>query len=141
MSEKTPSQVDHRQLLRIHQANYAVFQAKTEKEINQAILKVFQACPYANLFYVVNEVGLECAITHNSATKKALRDAPSQIEMTPADVVQFFAREASITSIAEANLPETLRAFWQTRPGTSRNYSGDARCCGARSFADAGPSG
>ncbi len=111
MSEKNSSQVDLRQLLRVHQANYAVFQAKTEKEINQAILKVFQACPYANLYYVVNEVGLECAITHNPATKKAIREAPASIEMTPAEVVQFFAREVSISPVSEASLPEAIQTF------------------------------
>jgi len=116
MSEKTPSQVDLRQLIRVHQANYAVFQAKTEKEINQAILKVFQTCPYANLYYVVNEVGLECAISHNPVTKKAIREAPSPIEMTPADVVQFFAREASLATIAEAKLPEAIQSFLGNSP-------------------------
>lgn len=111
MSEKKQSQADLQQLLRIHQANYAVFQAKTEQEINQAILKVFQTCQYANLYYVVNEVGLECAITHNPATKKAIQEAPSQIEMTPAEVVQFFAREASVVAVSDAILPEAIRAF------------------------------
>lgn len=111
MSEKKQSQADLQQLLRIHQANYAVFQAKTEQEINQAILKVFQTCQYANLYYVVNEVGLECAITHNPATKKAIQEAPSQIEMTPAEVVQFFAREASVMAVSDASLPEAIRAF------------------------------
>lgn len=111
MSEKNSSQADLRQLLRIHQANYAVFQAKTEKEINQAIQKVFQACPFANLYYVVNDIGLECAITYNPATKKGIREAPSQIEMTPAEVVQFFARETSIAPVSEAKLPETIQTF------------------------------
>jgi GAF domain-containing protein len=111
MSEKTAIQVDLQQMLRVHQANYAVFQAKTEKEISQAILKVFQACPYANLYYVVNEIGLECAITHNPATKKTIREAPAQLEMTPAEVVQFFAREVSIASISDAHMPDTFKAF------------------------------
>ncbi len=111
MSEKTPPQAALQQLLRVHQANYAVFQAKTEKEINQAILKVFQTCQYANLYYVVNEAGLECALTHNPATKKAVSGVPSQIEMTPAEVVQFFAREANIAAIADATLPEVIQSF------------------------------
>ncbi len=111
MSEKLSSQVDLRQLLRIHQANYAVFQAKTEREINQAILKVFQACPYASLYYVVSESGLESAITHNPTTKKAIREAPSSIKMTPAEIVQFFAHEVRISSVSEASLPETIHAF------------------------------
>ncbi len=111
MSEKTSSQVDLRQQIRVHQANYAVFQAKTEPEINQAILKVFQTCQYASLYYIVNEAGLKCAITHNSKTKQPIQEAPSQIEMTPAEVIQFLAHEASVASRSEISLPEALQSF------------------------------
>lgn len=111
MSEKAASQSDLHDLLRVHQANYAVFQAKTEKEIEQAILKVFQACRHANLYYAVNEAGLECVLTYNPTTKKAIREAPAQVEMTPAEVVQFFAREASIEPTLQANLPAPLLSF------------------------------
>lgn len=111
MSEKTAHQVDFQQLLRVHQANYSVFQAKSEDEIHQAILKVFQACPYAGLYYLVTDVGLERVITYDALTKKEIGEAPAQIELTPAEIVQFFAREASISSTQNTSLPETLTLF------------------------------
>ncbi len=111
MSEKTASQVDFQQLIRVHQANYAVFQAKTEKEINQAILKAFQAGQYVNLYYFVNETGLESVLTYHPGTKKSIKEAPGQIELSPAEIVQFLAREYSIAAIAEAKLPAALIDF------------------------------
>lgn len=113
MTEPSPHPVDFQQLLRMHQANYAVFQAKTEEEIQQAILKAFQICPYAGLYYVVTETGLGRILTYDPAEKKQLPDAPLQIELSPAEVVRFFAREAAVEQVQEANLPEALRAFFQ----------------------------
>ncbi len=115
MTEPSPHPVDFQQLLRMHQANYAVFQAKTEEEIQQAVLKAFQICPYASLYYVVTETGLERVLTYDPAEKKELSDAPAQIELSPAEVVRFFAREASVEQIQTASLPEALLAFFQTR--------------------------
>lgn len=115
MTEASPNPVDFQQLLRMHQANYAVFQARTEEEIQQAILKAFQICPYASLYYVVTETGLERVLTYDPAEKRALPDAPAQIELSPAEVVRFFSREASVEQLQAASLPEVLLAFFQSQ--------------------------
>ncbi|MCS6993379.1 MAG: GAF domain-containing protein [Anaerolineales bacterium] len=111
MNDTSTHSVDYRDLLRMHEANYAVFQAKTEKEIEQAILKAFQICPYAGLYYVVNEVGLERVLTYNPASKQEIEDAPAQIDLTPAEIVRFFAREPAVTNIQPESLPEALVLF------------------------------
>jgi GAF domain-containing protein len=112
MSKNTANQVNSNELIKIHQANYAVFQAQTEKEINQAIQNALQNCQYVTAYYAVNDSGLERIFTYKPSTKKAVKAAPEQLEMTPVDVVQYFSQEARISTLAEANLPETLRSVF-----------------------------
>jgi GAF domain-containing protein len=111
MSEKKAKQVDLNELIRVHQTNYAVFQARTEEEINQAIQKALQACNYLAAYYIVNESGLESVITVNPENKKSLNDAPGRVEMSPAEIVQHFSREFRIAPIQESGLPEVFTAF------------------------------
>ena len=110
MSKKTVSQVDSNELIKIHQANYAVFRAQTEKEINKAIQNALQSCPYVTAYYTVNDSGLERVFTYKPSTKETLKAAPEQLEMTPAEVVQYFSQEVQISTLAEAGVPETLRS-------------------------------
>jgi uncharacterized protein YqhQ len=98
MSKKTVSQVDSNELIKIHQANYAVFQAQTEKEINQAIQNALQSCQYVTAYYAVNDSGLERVFTYKPSTKKSIKAAPEQLEMTPAEVAQYFSQEVHIRS-------------------------------------------
>jgi GAF domain-containing protein len=111
MSKTTVNQVDSIEIIKIHQANYAVFQAQTEKEIYQAIQNVMQSCQYITAYYAVSDNGLERIFTYKPSTKKSIKAAPQQLELTPAEIVQYFSQEVRITKLAEASLPETLRSF------------------------------
>jgi GAF domain-containing protein len=109
MSKKTVSPADSSELIKIHQANYAVFQAQTEEEINRAIQNALQICHYVTAYYSVNDSGLERIFTNRPSTKRGIRSAPEQLEMTPAEIVRYFAQEVSIAPLAEAKLPEALK--------------------------------
>lgn len=122
MSEKPANQVGPGELIKIHQANYAVYQAKTEKEVYQAIQNVLRACPFITVYYAVNENGLEKRSSHNAFLdtdhgSQAQRDtnvvdsAPEQLELTPAELTKYFSQEIRISSISDAVLPETFRTF------------------------------
>jgi GAF domain-containing protein len=110
MSKKTVTQVDFNELIKIHQTNYAVFQAQTEKGINQAIQNALQSSQYVTAYYAVNDSGLERVFTYKPSTKKPIKAAPEQLEMTPAEVAQYFSQEVQISTLAEAALPETLKS-------------------------------
>ncbi len=111
MSEKTVPQVDPNALIKVHQANYGVFQARTEKELTQAIQTALQACPYLTAYYTVNDSGLEKVSTYHPVNKKAAKGAPAQLDLTPAEVAKYFSQETQITSLDEAELPEGLKQF------------------------------
>jgi len=112
MSKKTVNPADSSELIKIHQANYAVFQAQTEEEINRAIQNALQICKYVTAYYSVNDSGLERGFTNRPSTKKSIKSAPELLEMTPAEIVQYFSQEISITSLAEAKLPEALKTVF-----------------------------
>jgi GAF domain-containing protein len=111
MSEKTVPQVDPNALIKVHQANYGVFQARTEKELTQAIQTALQACPYLTAYYTVNASGLEKVSTYYPVNKKTAKGAPEQLDLTPAEVVKYFSQEIQLTSLDEAELPEALKQF------------------------------
>jgi GAF domain-containing protein len=112
MSKKIATQVDSNELIKIHQANYAVFQAQSEEEINRAIQNALQNCQYVTAYYVVNDSGLERVFTNKPSTKKPIKTAPVQLEITPAEVAQYFSQEAQITTLPEASLPEDLKSIF-----------------------------
>jgi GAF domain-containing protein len=112
MSKNPVIQVDSNELIKIHQANYAVFQAQTEEEINWAIQNALQSCQYVTAYYAVNDSGMELISTYKPSTKKTIRTAPEQLEMTPAEIVQYFSQEMRITPLADAGLPETLKSVF-----------------------------
>jgi GAF domain-containing protein len=110
MSEKTVKLADLNTQIKVHQANYAIFQARTEKELNQAIQNALQSCQYVTAYYMVNATGLERLFTYHPGTKKSLKAAPAQLEMAPTEIVQLFSQEIRISALQESKLPETLLA-------------------------------
>jgi GAF domain-containing protein len=114
MDKSTPAPVDLNQLIKIHQANYAVFQARTEKEVYPAIQKALQTCPYINAYYAVQDNGLERKSSFDPATRKSIKGAPESIDMTPAEIVQHFSRGVIIGNLDQAKLPEPLTQILST---------------------------
>lgn len=104
-----PTPVDLSQLLEAHQANYVVFQARTEKDVREAIHKALKAGHYASLYYSVGENGLERELAYDPAHKKELKDATDQVALTQAEIVQQFSRGVQIGSVGNAALPEAFK--------------------------------
>jgi hypothetical protein len=100
MSETIPTRVDANHLIKVHQANYAVFQARTEKEVLQAIQKVLQASHYVNFYYTVNDQGLEQTLSYNSATKKVVKGTAGLVELSPAEI------EWNMATFRKRNFPQ-----------------------------------
>jgi GAF domain-containing protein len=108
MDEMTPNPVDFSQLIKLHQANYGVFQARTEKEIQKAIYKVLTTSQYISLYYSVDENGLKGVFAYDPANKKNLEGVISQLELMPAEIAQHFSQGIQIRTLREAFLPKTF---------------------------------
>ncbi len=108
MSEKTVTTFDAKRLLQIHEANYGVFQARTEKELTQAIQKALYTCPLPCLYYTTDDSGMERAVTYDPATRKSIKTAPEQVELSPAEIAQYFSKEVNIVPLPTTDLPEAL---------------------------------
>lgn len=109
MSEMTPTSVDFSKLIKLHQANYAVFQARTEKEIEKAIYGALATCQYISLYYSVNENGLRGIFAYDPTNKKNIDGIVEQIELIPAEIVRYFSNGAQIGSLDAAILPSPFR--------------------------------
>ncbi|MGC1376353.1 MAG: GAF domain-containing protein [Anaerolineales bacterium] len=108
MSKMTPTPVDLGQLVKLHQANYTVFQARTEKEIQKAIYAALITCQYISLYYSVNETGLRGIFAYDPGNKKDIEGVVEQVELMPAEIVQYFSRGVQIGTLNGTILP---RAF------------------------------
>jgi transcriptional regulator with GAF, ATPase, and Fis domain len=106
MSEPT---VDPNTIIKLHQANYAVFQARTEKEIDKAIYQSLTACKYLSLYYSVNENGLRGIFAYDPHNKQNLEGAIEQVELIPAEIVRYFSNGTQIGSLDSAILPSPFR--------------------------------
>jgi GAF domain-containing protein len=109
MSEKMPTPVDFSQLIQAHQANYTVFQARTEKEVHEAIHEALRACHYVSLYYSVNENGLERTHAYDPKHKKNIKDAAEQVVLTQGEIAQHFSRGVQIGALNETTLPEAFK--------------------------------
>src|SRR5207248_9483470 len=109
MSENMTTPVDLSQLIQANQANYGVFQARTEKEVYEAIHKALKACHYVSLYYVVNEKGLERTFAYDSVHKKDIGDATGQVALTQVEIVQYFSRGVQIGELSETTLPKAIK--------------------------------
>ncbi len=109
MSEKMPTSVDLNQLIQAHQANYGVFQARTEKEVHEAIHKALKVCHYVSLYYQVNESGLERTMAYDPTHKKNIEDSAEQVPLTQVEIVQYFSRGVQMGALSEATLPEAFK--------------------------------
>ena len=109
MNDMTPTSVDFNQLIKLHQANYAVLHARTEKEIQKAIYTVLMTCQYISLYYSVNENGLRGIFAYDGTNKKDIEGVVEQVELMPSEIVQYFSRGLRIGTINEAILPKAFQ--------------------------------
>ncbi len=109
MSEMTPTPVDFNQLIKLHRANYAVIQARTEKEVEKAIYNALTTCPYISLYYSANEDGLKGIFAYDPNNKKNIEGVVDQVELTQAEVVQYFSGNPKIGNINEISFPKVFQ--------------------------------
>ncbi len=108
MSDLQAATTDPQTILKMHQANYGIFQARTEREVINAIGEALRASPFACVYYNINDSGLELVHNINPHNRGKKLDAPSQIALSAAGVAQYFSEELVIAQTTEARFPDEL---------------------------------
>ena len=101
--------VDYNQVIKLHQANYAVFQARTEKEIQNAVFSALRICQYITLYYVVNENVLKGMFGYDPSNVKNIEGVVEQVESIPTEMVQRLSDGIQIETLGNAPFPKTIQ--------------------------------
>lgn len=113
MSHPTPP-ADFEEISRLHQANYAIFRARSEDELRQAILQALTSRFFVTLYYTATDSGLELILAHDPRSQK-VETALDFLDFSAADVAKYFSGGPEISSLEKANLPaELLTPLQQT---------------------------
>jgi GAF domain-containing protein len=115
MNEMIINQADFRALIKTHQANLSVYQAKTESEVIQAIQESLRSCPFITAYYAVINNELVSVITFDPATH-----GPFEISLEKQKAgfeweEKQFSKEIRFTSPAEADLPEVIKKVFASK--------------------------
>ncbi len=108
MSEQEKLQA-YQHTIELHHANYDVFQARTEKDLQDSIKRVLQKSQRFILYYQVVTDGLELLISNEPNKKKSnLGDSAKKIKLLGADIARYFSEDISIVNLENAELPAPL---------------------------------
>jgi len=106
---KTPTNTDFDEIARLHQANYAIFQAQSDAELKQAIQNALKSHLFIALYYIVTESGLELAFSHDSKSP-LVEGALNSLDLSAADIAQYFSAGPEIFTLEKAKAPTGLLA-------------------------------
>lgn len=109
MSEMTPTPVDFNQLIKLHQANYAVFRARTEKEVEKIVYNVLTTCQYISLYYAVTDNGLRGIFAYDPINQKDIEGIVEQVELIPSDIIRYFSHGTKTGNINDEILPKAFQ--------------------------------
>ncbi len=98
-------QLNIQTLNKMHLANYAFFQAKTEDDILRSIQNSLAIYPFVSAYYIVNEDKLECKFFNTPSPSKPNLE---KIVITPAELEKLLVREMRFTQIENSSLPSRL---------------------------------
>ncbi len=112
MSENQIIAADIAELVKLHQANYAIFHAETEKDVDLAIQNALRTCHFYTAHYSVKDNGLEWVLVHNPEAKKTIESAPAELQLTPGEIFRCFSQGIRISTLAETNLPDQLKSIF-----------------------------
>ncbi|GAB4479600.1 MAG: hypothetical protein OHK0031_00060 [Anaerolineales bacterium] len=103
------SSTDFEEIARLHQANYAIFRARSEDELRQAITQALHSRHFLSLYYNVTDNGLELILAHDPRAQK-VEGAAEFLDFSAADVAKYFSGGPEIVSLEKAKLPDELLA-------------------------------
>jgi GAF domain-containing protein len=114
MSKTAPTASGIREIITLHEANYAVFQAKSERDVFTATRRALQQTGCAAAYYSVSERGLELEVWIDAESAKQSPLFPKHIEIAATAIAQYFSDENGvIAKLAQTQFaPDELAKTW-----------------------------
>ncbi len=112
MSQTVPLKDESQITIKLHEKNYELFKARTERDINTAIQNSLKILPYISAYYIVTEAGLELVFSHDPQAKKAIQGIKKTIEISPTEMARSFS-ESKITKLSEADFNPVIVSIFQ----------------------------
>jgi GAF domain-containing protein len=115
MSQNAPTKNETDLILKLHEKNYALFKAKTEKDVNNIILGAAKLLPYLVAYYKSTQDGLELVLSNNPETQKPAEALVEKLELSATEMAQYFSESITIVNLSEPNLnPRIVSGFQET---------------------------
>lgn len=111
MSKTAPA--DFETTIKLHELNYQLFKARSEKEVSTSIQNSLKALPFISAYYGVSDNGLELAFSHDPRHKKAIQGIKKQIEISAVEMARCFSENLQIIKLAETDYNPVIVSIFQ----------------------------
>ncbi|MDX9991000.1 MAG: GAF domain-containing protein [Anaerolineales bacterium] len=113
MSKTAPIKDESEITIRIHEKNYELFKARSEKDVNTSIQSSLKMLPYLSAYYTTTETGLELGFSYDPQTQKAIKGIQKTIEISPIEMARCFSESSKVTKLANADISPALVSVFQ----------------------------
>lgn len=113
MSQTAPISTTPEITIKLHEKNYELFRARSEREIHAVIQNSLKILPYPSAYYSVTETGLELVFSHDPRSKKAIQGIKRIIEIPPTEMARCFSDNLKISSLEEADYNPTIISIFK----------------------------
>jgi GAF domain-containing protein len=110
MSKSAP--INFETILKLHELNYQLFRAQSEKEVNTSIQNSLKALPFLSAYYGVSDNGLELVFSYDPRSKKAIQGIKKQVALSATEIARDFSENVKIAKLAESkHNPDIISSF------------------------------
>jgi GAF domain-containing protein len=113
MSKSAPSKNETDTIINLHEKNYALFKARTEKEVNTTIQGTLKLLPYLSAYYVASSSGLELVLSYDPRKKKAIQNIKKTLAISPTEMARDFSESSKIVQLSETDLNPGIVSMFQ----------------------------
>ncbi|PKN91324.1 MAG: hypothetical protein CVU44_19610 [Chloroflexi bacterium HGW-Chloroflexi-6] len=117
MSQTAP--VNAETIIKLHESNYKVFKARSEKELNSSIQNSLRALPFVSAYYTATDTGLELSFLLDPRTQKVAPVLTRKLEISATEMARCFSENVKISRLEEAGLPPGLVSVFEKAGCTS----------------------
>jgi GAF domain-containing protein len=112
MSKTAPVTFDLTTIIKLHETNYELFKARSEKEVVSAIQDSLKMLPFLSAYYLVSDAGLNLVLSYDPRSRKAIVGIKKHIEISATEVAKFFSESIKTFAVDSVNLtPEILATY------------------------------
>jgi GAF domain-containing protein len=113
MSKTAPSKNETNTIIKLHEKNYALFKARTEKDVNTIIQGALKTLPYLSAYYIATETGLELIFSYDPRNKKTIQGIQKTQAVSATEMAQYFSESTKIVELSDPALSLEIVADFQ----------------------------